>query len=156
MQVRERRKELGLTQSELAARLEVTGAAISSWERGEKPVPEGRYRDLADALELSVSQLVGEKRYAREGELGSWRDMVFDETTVHPHAQLLLLWLSRKSRTVDGVAAYVGSMEHAATLVHALDIEQVRKAWPHVLSSDYVEEDSASPDVLYFTFPIEH
>lgn len=156
MIVRERRKQLGLTQGQLGDRLGVSGQAVSNWERSVEPIPEARFRDLAEALEMSVSQIVGEKRYVRESELDRWRDMVFDEATVHPHAQLLLLWISRKSRVVDGVATYIGSVEHAATLVRSLDLEQVKKAWPHLLSSDYVEEDQASPGVLMFTFPAEH
>jgi DNA-binding transcriptional regulator YiaG len=38
--LRTARKELGLTQAGLAAKLGVTSTAVAYWERGERPMPE--------------------------------------------------------------------------------------------------------------------
>ena len=53
-----RRRELGLTQMQLAAQLEVTAQSVSAWERG-KTVPEAeRLETLAEVLQISVSSLL--------------------------------------------------------------------------------------------------
>jgi len=56
--IQERRKELGLTQSELAEKLYVTPKAVSRWERGVG-FPDVRLLEpLADALGLTVIELM--------------------------------------------------------------------------------------------------
>ena len=53
-----RRRELGLTQAQLAAQLKLTPQSVSAWERG-KTVPEAeRLEELAAALQISVSSLL--------------------------------------------------------------------------------------------------
>ncbi len=53
-----RRRELGLTQLQLAEQMKVTSQAVSAWERG-KTVPEAeRLEELAAALQISVSSLL--------------------------------------------------------------------------------------------------
>lgn len=156
MRVRERREELEMSQRELANALGVSAAVLSRWESGKQPVPEGRYEQIAAALRLEVPALLGDARYARPSEMEAWRDLVFDEQTISPEAQLILLWISRKSRTVDGVAAYIGSPRHAARLVRNLTEDEVVKAWPDVLASPYVEGDAVNEGFLRFTFPTQH
>ena len=53
-----RRKALELTQSELAEKLHVTDKAISRWERGVGFPDIKLLEPLADALELSITELV--------------------------------------------------------------------------------------------------
>ena len=53
-----RRRELGLTQAQLAHELKVTPQAVSAWERG-RTVPEAeRLEALAASLQISVSSLL--------------------------------------------------------------------------------------------------
>ena len=53
------RKNLGLTQEELAEHLNVSRQAVTKWENGET-VPElSRIIDLADVFEVSVDVLLG-------------------------------------------------------------------------------------------------
>lgn len=53
-----RRRELGLTQAQLAYELKVTPQAVSAWERG-RTVPEAeRLEALAASLQISVSSLL--------------------------------------------------------------------------------------------------
>lgn len=54
-----RRKELGLTQKELAQRLHVTDKAVSKWERGVNFPDMGTLEPLAEALETSPAELLG-------------------------------------------------------------------------------------------------
>ena len=54
-----RRKELGLTQKQLAERLHVTDKTVSRWETG-KQIPDAlTMQEIAKALDLSVSELYG-------------------------------------------------------------------------------------------------
>ena len=54
----ERRKELGLTQAQLAERIHVTDKAVSRWERGIGLPDIQLLEPLAEALEVSVLELI--------------------------------------------------------------------------------------------------
>lgn len=54
----ERRRELGLTQRELAERLHVTNKAVSKWECGKSLPDIAKVEALANALDLSVLELM--------------------------------------------------------------------------------------------------
>lgn len=53
------RKRLGLSQEELAARLNVSRQAVSKWETGDSVPDLAKLLALADALELSLDDLCG-------------------------------------------------------------------------------------------------
>ncbi len=55
---RERRRELGLTQEQLAEKLFVSTAAVSKWERGKSLPDIAKIEDLAAALEVSVLEVL--------------------------------------------------------------------------------------------------
>lgn len=56
--IAETRKQFGLTQQELADRLHVTDKAVSKWERGLSYPNVTLLEPLANALDLSVSELI--------------------------------------------------------------------------------------------------
>ena len=60
--LRERRKELGLTQEQLAEKLFVSTAAVSKWERGKSLPDIAKIEDLAAALEVSVLEVLRGER----------------------------------------------------------------------------------------------
>lgn len=60
----ERRRELGLTQRELAERVHVTDKAVSKWERGLSYPDVTLLEPLAAALELRVEELMACRRQA--------------------------------------------------------------------------------------------
>ena len=61
--IAESRKSLHLTQSELAARVGVTAQAVSKWEQGRSCPDIAILDELADALGISLFELLGmEKR----------------------------------------------------------------------------------------------
>ena len=64
-QIRERREELGLTQTELAERLGRTQTAVSLWESGKRTAGLDDLIDLADALELELSRMLPPARARR-------------------------------------------------------------------------------------------
>ena len=61
-----RRRELGLSQTELAERLHVTDKAVSRWETGWGTSAIDSLEPLAKELGLSVSELLGGKEMTRE------------------------------------------------------------------------------------------
>ena len=71
--VRERRKELGLTQSELASRVGLDNSGIVRVERGGRTITLGLAYDLAKALDTSLTALLGNHEDDYEGR---YRDLV--------------------------------------------------------------------------------
>jgi transcriptional regulator with XRE-family HTH domain len=67
--IRRRRRELGLTQQQVAAACGVTHSAVAQWEgsarrdRGKPGRPSyDRLRDLAAVLQLDMAQLIGDTK----------------------------------------------------------------------------------------------
>ena len=58
------RKEKGLTQTQLAEKLNITNRAVSKWETG-KSVPDAAIMlDLCEILDVSVNELLSGERIA--------------------------------------------------------------------------------------------
>lgn len=64
--IAQRRQELGLTQKELGERLHVSDRAVSKWERAVGFPDMSLLEPLADALELSVLELIRGERLTTE------------------------------------------------------------------------------------------
>ena len=64
--IAQRRKELGLSQAELAGQLHVTDKAVSRWETGRGMPAVDLLEPLATALGLSVSDLLSGRRLSAE------------------------------------------------------------------------------------------
>src|ERR687885_1748661 len=56
--MRELRARQGLKQSELARRMGLDPSIPSLWEQGKRLVPANRVRSLADALEVTIEELL--------------------------------------------------------------------------------------------------
>lgn len=67
--ITQRRQELGLTQKELGERLHVSDRAVSKWERAAGFPDVSLLEPLADALELSVLELIRGERLATGEQL---------------------------------------------------------------------------------------
>lgn len=66
----EKRREKGLTQAELAERVFVSAQAVSKWERGEALPDVDRFKELAQVLDIKVSEFIELSREDMpEGEL---------------------------------------------------------------------------------------
>ena len=57
--IRDYRKSLGLTQEQLAERLNITLGTVSKWERGSSEPDLGYIMDLAELFHVSVDALIG-------------------------------------------------------------------------------------------------
>ena len=68
--IQQRRRELGMTQKDLADRLGVTDRAVSKWETAKSFPDVSMLKPLAEALELTVSELLdGEIRVCSDGTI---------------------------------------------------------------------------------------
>ena len=74
--IADRRKELKITQETLAEKLSVSPQAVSRWENGWNLPDMDNLGPIAEALKMSVTELVGGDRTGYEGEL---RDELFSE-----------------------------------------------------------------------------
>ena len=80
--IRERRIELCMTQQQLADKLNVTDKAVSKWERSVSYPDITILRELADALEVSVSELLAGKQDAQPSPVPpEVEDVVLDTVT---------------------------------------------------------------------------
>ena len=59
--IRDKRKEKGLTQIELANKLGITNQAISKWERGKNCPDISLLKDLCKILDININELLSGK-----------------------------------------------------------------------------------------------
>ena len=71
--IRQRRKERGLSQFELAQQLHISRKKISQWERGEQAVELEMLLPLANALGVMVEDLLLETEQLDEKEREAFR-----------------------------------------------------------------------------------
>ena len=64
--IQTRRKELGMNQTQLAEKLNVTAKAVSRWERGVGFPSIELLQPLAEALEISIAELMQSKLLEKE------------------------------------------------------------------------------------------
>ena len=66
--IRTIRKNKGFTQEELAIRLHVTRQTVSKWEKGKSVPDADLLSDMAEVLDVTVSELLGEKAIERNDQ----------------------------------------------------------------------------------------
>lgn len=81
-QLKNRRKESGISQSELAERLGVHIQTVSKWERGIMLPDVGQFGDIAKALDLPLETLLmqplGEKSYTGEFSVSALSEKIIE------------------------------------------------------------------------------
>lgn len=80
------RKELGLTQKELAEKLEVTDKAISRWETGKGLPDASLLKPLAEIFGVSVGELLSGKRLD-DSQIKSQTDHIILESLSYEESQ---------------------------------------------------------------------
>lgn len=80
------RKELGLTQKELAEKLEVTDKAISRWETGKGLPDTSLLKPLAEIFGVSVGELLSGKRMD-DSQIRSQADHIILESLSYEERQ---------------------------------------------------------------------
>lgn len=119
--IQERRKELGITQSELAQILHVTDKAISRWERAVGFPDIKLLEPLAQALEVSLTELLQAKRIESKVE----QKALESETSQIMEDQKKLSWQRRLVLAVGyaviaGASVVLVRVSHNAALPYGL------------------------------------
>lgn len=85
----EARKKLGLTQSEVAERLNVSFQAVSLWERGESAPEVSKLADIADLYQISLDWLLTGKKEERVSidSQDSLSDRLFNEKHMYTYVK---------------------------------------------------------------------
>lgn len=95
--IAQRRKELGLTQAELAERLHVTDKAVSRWERGIGLPDINILEPLAQALEVNLIELVQTKTSRQDTISIQEAEMIVSDT----------IQLSKRSKLPQAVGTVI-------------------------------------------------
>ena len=131
--IAQRRKQLALSQAELAERLHVTDKAVSRWETGRGMPGLDSLEPLSAALGLSVSELLSGKELTTE-ELPKAAGGQIMESMKREKQWKWLAWLAMAAVTVLAVWS-------AGVSVQAKQEQAERDA--HYASSVYAEDDTA-------------
>ena len=90
------RKEKSMTQSELAAKIMVTDKAVSRWERGKGFPDINLLLPLAEALEVSVFELMHSERQKEKAQL-------FQDDTVIVHLMENAVEMNKQNKHQDRI-----------------------------------------------------
>ena len=91
------RKKRGLTQEELAEKLDVSSAAISKWERGISTPELSMVCKLADCFEISVDELLGRTNLLLPEE-ERWSDKAVKQYDSDLRKDLIVKYETRKGK----------------------------------------------------------
>ena len=94
------RKEKGMTQSDLAAKIMVTDKAVSRWERGKGFPDINLLLPLAEALEVSVLELMHSERQKEKAQL-------FQDDTAIVHLMENAVEMNKQNKQQDRIIACI-------------------------------------------------
>lgn len=94
------RKEKSMTQSELAAKIMVTDKAVSRWERGKGFRDINLLLPLAEALEVSVLELMHSERQKEKVQL-------FQDDTIIVHLMENAVEMNKQNKQQDRIIACI-------------------------------------------------
>ena len=94
------RKEKGMTQSELAAKIMVTDKAVSRWERGKGFPDINLLLPLAEALEVSVFELMHSERQKEKAQL-------FQDDTAIVHLMENAVEMNKRNKHQDRIVTCI-------------------------------------------------
>ena len=106
------RKDRGLTQEELAIRVNVVRQTVSKWEKGLSVPDADMLQKIADVLEVSVSQLLG-----REEEPEKDRNEVAEQLSRINEQLAIRNRRSRRIWTIVGVVLALWVLVNAIAMV---------------------------------------
>lgn len=171
--VRERREAAGLTQAELAQRVYVSRQTVNNWETGKTLIDVQSLAIVADELETSASELLGEHgTSAVRAEAESRHELVrlllraalayavfFVSTMVFLYASWLLDWDTSVGRGLYLLTSFLrlfacfwsGACDARVTrFMREHDFADATRLWAFLEGRD--PEDALPDDFLYRTF----
>ena len=133
--IRNFRKDRGLTQEELAIRLNVVRQTVSKWEKGLSVPDVDLLQRLADVLEVSVSQLLGgspEQEPEHADEIARQLARINEQLAVRNRrgkwlwrilGMLLGLWLLTVILAM--VFSFTGPVVTSEVVVHGAEVQEL-------------------------------
>lgn len=103
------RKEKGLTQMELAEKLAVTDKAVSRWETGRNYPDIETLKNLADALDVSISELLETKRIPAESIAEASENQIVEQIKTNRKSR-------KKYRAIIAIALIIALISSYAVL----------------------------------------
>lgn len=82
--IKRKREEAGLTQADLAEKMEVSVASVQNWESGRSKIDQGKYVQLSEVLNVPVDQIIKEVLIEADNKrkhLDNWPSFLFDDET---------------------------------------------------------------------------
>ena len=148
--IAQRRKQMALSQAELAERLHVTDKAVSRWETGRGMPGLDSLEPLSEALGLSVSELLS-GRELTEAELPKAAGGQIMASMKREHTWKWLAWAAMAAVTVLVIWATAASHTQARREQEQAEQEHAERM-THYNSSvnPYEEEDVAEATADYF------
>ena len=146
------RRNLGLTQRDLAAALHVTDKAVSKWERGLSYPDVTLLEPLAQELDLTVEELMACRRQARMVRKGA-EETVKEQETVRG-----LLDISRDSVRKERRRSW----QRLAAVLVLLAVTAAVVAWTQIvvkgedLTSIFLKETIDGTNYVYVQMDMEH
>lgn len=144
--IREMRKKAGLTQTDLAERLNVAQSIISRWEQGRDEVPRPRRAEIAEVLGVTIAELGADEQAAEDAR--SWREDGYIRTSGEVNAWRDKLGVSSMNPYLRLILSILPSFRHGEIVLVTrqqliddanLPGELVDEHWPAVLASEWVE-----------------
>ena len=136
--IRNLRKNRGLTQEELAIRLNVVRQTVSKWEKGLSVPDAEMLQKLADILEVTVSQLLGgeAEQQSQQDEIAQQLARINEQLAVRNRrskrlwrllgillAGLLGLWLLTMAAVM--VFSFSGPVVTSEVIVHGTEYQEI-------------------------------
>lgn len=135
--IAQRRKERNMTQRELAEKLHVTDKAVSKWERGAGCPDISLLEPLAEALELSVDQLLTYQTAPTEPEAAA--------EPVTSQAVQAVLDLTLAERRVRRMRCWIVALAVPLALI-VLTVLYILLRYAQMNGRLFINESSTSPD----------
>ena len=139
--IRELRKEKGMTQQELANLLHITDRAVSKWERGLCAPDLSTLEPLAQALGISVGELITGERMAMQVPADGLERTVKD-VIAYSENEIIKKTKTFKLKMAMGCAAVFAVL--LATLLYAYSpvIFQRGNPLPYLIAATKISEDT--------------
>ena len=112
-----RRKELGLTQEQLALSMNITAKAVSKWERGLSFPDIGLFGELAVALKCNVSELINGSFTNDKSSNIKLKSFSFDSSVVDL-SENPTIWFDFDSKRYVSPFLFGNNLEHTRNCIH--------------------------------------
>lgn len=110
LKIREYRLENGLSQDELAQKINVKNYTIGNWERKRAEPSLCDLIKLADVLNVTIDELVGRENY------GTGNVEIIGEKLTNDENEILAVY---RALNKDGKTAFLSTVKNLATLYNA-------------------------------------